>query len=451
MYIIYAIVYRMKRDFPGVLRVHFAGIGGIGMSALARMLYSCGKEITGSDRETSNLIESLVSEGISVKISPEKQEIPEGTELLIHTIALSETDPVLLLAKELNIPVMSYPEALGQLSSDYTTVAVSGTHGKTTTTAMISDSLIQAGLDPTVIVGSVMNSLKSNFRLGKSKFLIVEACEYKRSFLHLNPDILIITNIEEDHLDYYKDLSDIQKAFSELVQKIPDTGYVVCNPNLKNVSAVLSDIKAQIVDYSKYKSPDLPLPGEHNKENAKTAIATSEVLGLVSIETSKTLEKFQGTWRRFQIRGSLKKGSVLIDDYAHHPQAISETLKGIKEKYPTKKIRAVFQPHLFSRTIDFFQEFAEALQTADSVLIAPIYAAREVSDGSISSMNLAKEINRMGTEAFSVERLSDVKSWIVEKDSTDSIIISMGAGDISSVSDELVSEGVVVLYSNTES
>jgi len=279
-----------------------------------------------------------------------------------------------------------------------------------------------------------MTDFGSNFVLGKSQYFLVEACEYRRTFLNLEPNILVITNIEEDHLDYYKDLKDIQSAFLQLAKKLKKEDFLICNIEHPNLEPIIGNkkIECNIIDYHSLVSaePSLKVPGEHNKENAKAALAVSAVFEVDEKKAVKSLEEFRGTWRRMERRGETKKGAVLFDDYAHHPSEIKASLSSLFGMFPDKKIVIAFQPHLYSRTKSFLKEFGESFQGVEEVITAPIYAAREEDDGTISHKILAEEIKKTGIQAEARNSFEEIAEYIRENFDSDYIVVTMGAGDI---------------------
>lgn len=435
-------------DLSKINNVHFIGIGGIGISAIARMMLHNGKIVTGQDMQEGEVINELRKVGANITIGQSYDNIPEGADLIVYTIAIDNYDPELAkkIKEQTKIPVRSYPQMLDIISRDKYTIAVSGTHGKTTTTAMIAQILRGVDYDPTVIVGSLLVGEKSNFIAGKSKYLVVEACEYRRSFLNINPKILVITNIDNDHLDYYKDIEDIKSAFHEMAMKVPSDGFVICNRDDVHISDVVKGINAKIINWSDFFDENLKLkiPGIHNKKDAAAAIATTDILGILRSDSDKYLREFPGTWKRFEFRGALSQGSLLYDDYAHHPTEIKATLEGFRELYPKNngwKIMVVFQPHLFSRTKLLLPDFAKSFNDADEVLLLPIYYAREIDDGSISSEILAIEINKHTNNAKSFTSFEELEKYLkVQLPNMESkdIIVTMGAGEASKVMDFLL-------------
>lgn len=402
-------------------KAYFIGIGGIGVSALARKYLAEGWQVSGSDRSRSLVTDELEQLGVSIYLQQEASNVPSDASVVIYTIALSEDHPELARARELGLRLLSYPEALGELTRTHQTVAVAGTHGKTTTTAMIAQIALDAGLDPTVVVGSFLlreDGSKTNFIAGQSKLLIVEACEYRRSFLNLQPEILVITNIDNDHLDYYRDLDDIKSAFAELVAKVPAGGKVITE---KEYSQMPGGLK-------------LKVPGAHNIRNAQAALAVAEVLGVPREQAVKSLEGFVGTWRRFEYKGALASGAKVYDDYAHHPSEIKATLAGAREV--TKgQLWAIFQPHLYSRTKLLFSDFANSFVAADKVLLTDIYAAREPADPAVSSRDLAQAIGEKARYCASLEQVAQI---IQAEVGPDDLVLMMGAGDIYHLADTLL-------------
>ncbi|MEK7088676.1 MAG: Mur ligase family protein, partial [Patescibacteria group bacterium] len=352
-------------DLSKIKSVHFIGIGGIGISAIARMMLFNGKIVTGQDMQEGQVVSDLRKIGADIKIGQSYENISKDTDLIVYTIAIKTYDPILFekIKKQKKILIKSYPQMLGVITKDKYTIAISGTHGKTTTTAMIAKILVDTGKDPSVIVGSLLKESNSNLIIGKSNIFVVEACEYERSFLNIKPNILVITNIEKDHLDYYKDMDDIEAAFSEMA--LQTDNFIVCNLNEISVSNILKKkYKAKVVDYTQYleKVPKLSVSGEHNRMNAAATLAVADFLNIKEEEAQKSIAQFSGTWRRLEKRGKTKNGTIVYDDYAHHPTEIKASIEALRELYPVgeKKITILFQPHLYSRTKALFNDFAKS-------------------------------------------------------------------------------------------
>lgn len=421
-------------------RIHFIGIGGIGMSGLARLMLHDKKVVTGSDLKPTHVTCGLEALDIKVFYGQIKENITEDIDVFIYSDAVKSDNLEYKAAKATKKPMLSYFEALGQIANQYYLIAVAGTHGKTTTTAMLIDIFEETGNDPTAIVGSLRGKSGSNFRGGKSKYFIVEADEYERHFLHFTPDVLVITNIEADHLDYYKNLADIQNTFQKLVGNINDGGILVCNPEDPNVAPVLEKFSGTVVDYTSYIDPllNLKVIGEHNYQNAAAAAAAADAVGIKEADTKRSLEGFAGTWRRFEYRGDMPKGAKLYDDYAHHPTEIRATLKAAREHFRSKRIVVAFHPHLYSRTKLLFDDFAAAFRDADDVFIAPIFAAREKDDGTITHKMLAEGIKKQGTSAHACDSFDDIVERLRLQDGPNLVIITMGAGDIYTIAEKLL-------------
>ncbi len=414
---------KLMLDLAKIRKVHFIGLGGIGVSAIARMMLDEGKEVSGSDLTASEITTELERLGAKVYLGQAAEQIAPHTDLVVYTIAVPDNNPELARARELKIPTRSYPEVLGEISREKFTIAISGTHGKTTTTAMVAAILQAAGLDPTVIVGSLLKlpgGKESNFIAGKSKYLVVEACEYRRSFLNLWPKILVITNIDSDHLDYYLDMSDIRKAFEELAAKVPADGKVI----------TAKEYEQEPVNFK------LLVPGDYNLKNAQAALAVARALGLDREVAVKALETFAGTWRRFEFKGKTPAtplgagGALVYDDYAHHPTAVRAALRAARQMAGEKKLIVIFQPHLYSRTKHSFADFAKSFSEASLVIVAPIYAAREAEDPSISSEILAEAINQVSRNAVFLAKQSEMVEQILKNSGPGDLIMTMGAGDI---------------------
>ncbi len=431
----------MEINFDKIKKVHFIGIGGIGVSAVARIMLAWGKEVSGSDRAKSEIIDELAKLGAKIFFEHNEANVEDGVDLVVYTIAVNKDNPELNKAIKLGIKTLSYPEILGVISQKKYTIAISGTHGKTTTTAMIGKILKDAELDPTIIVGSLMKEFNSNLVIGKSDYFVVEACEYRRSFLNLNPRIIVITNIDNDHLDYYKDIEEIEVAFKEFVSKLKEEDYLVCNKKDDKLKDIVKDVSCKVVDYSENDVSDLKLKviGNHNLENAKAAISVSKILNIKYEIAINSLENFHGTWRRFEYKGKTKNGAIVYDDYAHHPTEIKATLSGARSLFKDKKITVVFQPHLYSRTKILIDEFAKSFKDADSVVVSDIYAAREIKDESVKAADLVNKINdyEKKEKAKYIGNFQKIKNYLNNLNSND-VIITMGAGDIYNISDDLI-------------
>jgi len=435
------LVKNLKQEdiFKNIKKAHFIGIGGIGVSALAKMMLTLKKEVTGSDPEEHMINQRIKKLGAKVFIGHKKSNISKDTDIVFYTPAIKGNNPELLKAKELNIPTYSYPEGLGLISKDKYTIAISGTHGKTTTTAMLAETMISAKKDPTVIIGSFLRKQKDNFIPGQSKYFLVEACEYKESFLNLYPNILAITNIDNDHLDYFKNIKNIQKVFAKMINKVPENGYIICNPKDNNTKEALklAKIKGEIIDYTKEKKLKLEVPGEHNIQNAQVALAVSKIINIK--EPEKFLKKYLGVWRRFEYKGKTKKNALIYDDYAHHSTEVKATIKAAREKFKKQKIYIIFQPHLYSRTKLLINDFAKSFNPADKVIITDIYAAREKDTGLIHSRDLVDEIKEYNPFVEYTSDFKDIIKYLKDNTKKDDVIMTIGAGDVYKIGDKLKS------------
>jgi len=429
------------------MNIHFIGVGGIGISALAQYFLSNGHKVSGSDLVSSEITELLKNKGTKINIGKHKiKNISENTDLVIYSPAIQENNPELEVARKNKIKCQSYPEALGDLTKKYFTIAISGTHGKSTTTAMTALLLIKAGLDPTVILGTKLKEFNnSNFRKGKSKYLIIEADEWKASFLNYFPQIIALTNIEEEHLDYYKDIKHILRTYQEYISH-SDKGTLIINGKDKNIKKLVFDSRFSIFDfqslklkYGKKLKQILKIPGEHNISNALIALNIAHILKISDKVSYKSLSKYKGTWRRFE-EYELKIGNFklkIISDYAHHPTEIDVTLKAVREKFPNKKIWCIFQPHQYQRTFYLFKNFIKTFKQAinisgiNKIIITDIYdvAGREKKSikNKINSEKLIKEINN--PLAIYLPK-NKIKNYIKKHAKGKEIIIIMGAGDI---------------------
>lgn len=432
----------MKLDVEKAQKFYMLGIGGIGMSALARMLKHMGKQVSGSNSEENELLEILSGEGVASVQGQDIAMIPDDIDVIIYSEAVEDYHPELIknVREKFSVPVLSYPQMLGEVSRGKFTIAIAGTHGKTTTTGMIGSMLVDLGQKPSIIVGSILAREQSNFVPGDSDIFVVESCEYKRSFLNIHPNILVITNIEEDHMDYYDDIDDIYSAFNQLARSVPADGYVVCALQDKAREAVLKGVSAKVVHYQEYIKTDIALrvPAVYNLENAAAALAVADILELSPLVSQTSLENFAGTWRRFQYMGKTSHGTDIYNDYAHHPTEIRSLLAGVRKMFPDKKIVAVFEPHLFSRTKALFNEFATSFSDADLTIITPIYYAREAFDDSISSSMLAETLAVAGTESYAVDSYNEALEKLSKEIDEQSIVFLIGAGPLYRLADRLV-------------
>lgn len=427
-----------KIDISKIETIHFIGIGGIGMSALARLLKFDKKTVSGSDIQDSALLQALEQEGMQIFRAQVAENIPDEVDLIVYTEALHDDNPELVAARARKVPVINYFEALALCVNPYYLIAVAGTHGKTTTTAMLTDVFEATEKDPTAIIGSLRASTKSNYRPGKSKYAIVEACEYKRDYLHLTPDVLVILNLEHEHVDYYKDLADVQAAFREFIERVHETGYVVTNTSDPNIKPIIENCPVPVVDYKEFTDLMMPMkqPGMHNRFNAAAALAVARREKLAMEKAKQALSEYAGTWRRFEYKGEVN-GAVVYDDYAHHPTEIAATIAGTKELYPDKALTVIFQPHTYSRTKGFFREIAKSFKGAQHVILLPIYAAREENTGTVSSRELAVATLEYCRDSQFVGTFEDAEAQVRAMVGSDDVVVVMGAGDVTHIASNL--------------
>lgn len=457
----------MALNLEHLHRVHCVGVGGIGVSAVAKLFRLQGKEVTGSDRSRSEVTDDAEKAGVVVLDEDAENILPE-LDLLIYTSAAPEDHPERKAAVALGIPQFSYFECLGLLSEGYRTIAVAGTNGKSTTTAMLGLILEEAGLDPTVIVGSRVSKFPyGNLRIGKSDIFVVEACEHEAQLMHLSPYMAVMTNIAEDHLDFYKDLDHIKSMFREFAEKLPKDGLLIVNADDKNSSGLAADCETtrfgiEVGDYRAIKrhagegaqhfsielgggdvvweDMTLGVPGKFNLENALAAATAAHQLGASEEAIRTTLRQYAGIWRRFERLG-VCDGSAVISDYGHHPEAVAGTLDAAREFYPDKKIVLAFQPHHHNRTEKLYDGFVEALRGADALVIQEIYAVTGRSEeGGVSSHDLVKSVKEKGLQdVWYAEDVKAVSAQLRKLASKDTVLIVMGAGEIYKAAHELVS------------
>ena len=436
------------------MNIHFIGIGGIGVSALARYYLEKGCQVSGSDLVSSEITEALRKKGAKLLIGKHKAEnlptSPGLVNLVVYSPAVPAENPELKEARRLGIKCQSYPEALGELTKQYFTIAISGTHGKSTTTAMIGLILTRANFDPTVIVGTKLNEFgNSNCRVGKSKYLVIEADEWQASFLNYWPKIIVLTNIEKEHLDYYKNLRNILKAYREYIGHLPKEGILIANSEDKNIQKIITkNVHVPIFYFSEWKKEAnklreiLKIPGGYNVYNALAALTVARVLGISDKISLEALSKYKGSWRRFEtteIRYPIRY--TLVSDYAHHPTEIRVTLKAAREKYPKKEIWCIFQPHQYQRTYYLFNDFVKVFREApvNKLIITDIYdvAGREATEikKRVSSEKLVQAINNRRDRSNKSNWSNylpkgEIVRYLKENLKGGEVIIIMGAGDI---------------------
>lgn len=444
--------------------IHCIGIGGVGLSAIAEILLARGYHVSGSDMKESDLTENLKRKGAEIYIGHRGSNV-EHADLIVYSAAIAEENPEIVRAREKNIPLAGRAEVLGTLMDDFAkSIAISGTHGKTTTTSMVSLILNNAKLDPTILVGGNLAEIGGNVRVGQGQYFVTEACEYRDSFLQLRPKIEVILNIDSDHLDYFKDIDHIVSSFDRFAKAVPEDGKIIAYDANPFVSKIIRDIPGAItygynenctyhiaeVSFGSDGMPvfsvnylgenlgrvQLKVPGEHNILNAVGAFACCHQLGVEPKVIIETLGAFKGTQRRFDIVGTTENGVKLVDDYAHHPTEIKATLSAA-HNIPHNKLWCLFQPHTYTRTLALFNEFAASFEEADVLLLADIYAAREKDIYKISSSELAEEIKREYPEkrVYYMSSFEEIANYVKKNAEEGDLVITMGAGDIYKVGD----------------
>lgn len=438
--------------------IYFIGIGGISMSGLAEILASRGHQVSGTDVKETAVTKHLQSLGIHINFEHRAENITDDITLVVYTAAIHDDNPELRAAHEKGIRIMDRAHLLGQIMDEYhDSVAVSGTHGKTTTTSMVSEILLAAEKDPTITVGGILPTIGSNLRIGNSPYFVAEACEYFDSFLQFNPFIAIILNVESDHLDYFKTLENIRRSFHAFAQRVPDNGLLVISEKIDNVEELTDGLTCHVETFGLSEKANwraenivheadgrnsfdiyhnsaffttihLHIPGEHNITNALAAIAASAFLGAAPEDCVKGLHHYTGTERRFQLKGK-KDGITVIDDYAHHPTEIKAALAAA-QNVQHNTTWCVFQPHTFSRTRFLFDEFGEAFGDADEIIIADIFAARETDDGTVSAAQLAERIAQTGKSARYVGDFAAIEAYLREHCKSGDLLMTVGAGDV---------------------
>ena len=453
-------------DFHKPLHIHFIGIGGISMSGLAEILLGENFMISGSDTKESPLTKSLEEKGAKIYYGQRASNITDEVEVVVYTAAIHPDNPEFACAASRNLPMLTRAELLGQIMRNYETpIAIAGTHGKTTTTSMVSHILLEGKCDPTISVGGILPAIGGNIRVGESETFVTEACEYTNSFLSFFPKISVILNIDADHLDFFKDIDDIRRSFRRFAELLPSDGTLIINADIPNYREITDGLLCRVITYSLENPADytaanitydkygrasfdvikdgvkvgsyfLKVPGLHNVSNALASAALGHLLGLDEESIIRGLGSFTGTDRRFQYKGEVG-GVTVIDDYAHHPTEIEATLTA-SGNYPHKKIWCVIQPHTYTRTKALLPEFARALSLADHVVLADIYAARETDDLGISSADLQKLIAELGTPCEYFPTFDEIENFLLGNCSSGALLITMGAGDVVNIGEHLL-------------
>ncbi len=455
-----------KINFKKPIHLHFIGIGGISMSGLAEILLKENFHISGSDSKKTNLTEHLAHMGANILYGQRASNITEGIDVVVYTAAIHPDNPELKAALDKQIPTLTRAELLGQIMENYKeSIAVSGTHGKTTTTSMITHIFLKASVDPTVSIGGILDSIGGNIRVGNSDIFLTEACEYTNSFLNFYPKYALILNIEEDHPDFFKNLADVRHSFTKFANNVPDNGTLILNGEIENYKEITENLNCNIVtygltaSYSYYASNitfntqgcanftlmqkevavgeiSLQVPGLYNVSNALAACALAMEMNFSFSQIQAALNDFHTPERRFEYKGNLG-GITIIDDYAHHPTEITATLTTAKAcNY--QRVICVFQPHTYSRTKKYLEGFVQALSIADIVVLADIYAARETDTLGISSEIIQKMLQNSGCECYYFPSFDQITNFLLKKCINGDMLITMGAGDIVQVGEQLL-------------
>ncbi len=453
-------------DFNKPTNVHFIGIGGISMSGLAQILMSRGFNISGSDIKESDLTGLLKEKGARIYIGHRSENINEDLDFVVYTAAIGDDNAELVMARKLNIPTMTRARLLGLIMDNYeNAIAVSGTHGKTTTTSMIATALLNdSSKDATVTVGGMLNNIDGNLRIGHGQTFLTEACEYMNSFLEFKPSISLILNVEEDHLDFFKDIDDIRSSFNRFAKITGKDGVVIINNMIDDYEGLLENVDSKIItfgdesadyharnirldDFSRA-SLDLYIHGEnkrrvnlgvsgiHNVYNFLAATAACVEVGMDLNLVVSSIESFRGTDRRFEYRGE-KNGMIIIDDYAHHPTEIRATLNTARG-YKHNEIWVVFQPHTYTRTKALFNDFVDVLKDFDHVILTDIYAAREKNTANIHSKMLSDALKERFVDAYYFDSFEKIENFVQKKCKKNDMLITMGAGNVVEIADDLL-------------
>lgn len=456
-----------KINFNEPIHIHFIGIGGISMSGLAEILLKENFTVSGSDRSSSTMTDHLIQCGAKVTIGQRAENITDDIDLVVYTAAIHPDNEEFQTVVEKKIPMMTRACLLGQIMKNYKIpIAVSGTHGKTTTTSMISEVLMKAELDPTISVGGILDSIGGNIRVGNSPVFITEACEYTNSFLELFPTISVILNVEEDHMDFFHDIQEIRASFHEFAKKLPHNGLLVVNGDMEGLSDITDNLSCRIktfgleqpcnytasniqynllgngsydlvIDGTPSFHVELSVPGAHNILNSLSAIAVALELEIPLDQIQAGLLAFGGTKRRFEYKGKVNDITI-IDDYAHHPTEIKATLTSAKN-YPHHELWCVFQPHTYTRTKAFLHDFADALSHADHILLLDIYAAREKNTGEVSSNDILRILKEeYHADVYYESDFTKAEQFLLSHCQKEDLLITMGAGNVVEIGENIL-------------
>ena len=453
-------------DFHKPLHIHFIGIGGISMSGLAEILLEENFRISGSDAKSSPLTRTLEERGAVIYYGQRASNIKDDVDVVVYTAAIHPDNPEFACAKEKGLPMLTRAELLGQIMRNYDTpIAISGTHGKTTTTSMVSHILLEGDCDPTISVGGILPAIHGNIRVGNSETFITEACEYTNSYHSFFPKYSIILNIEAEHLDFFKDLADVRSSFHKFAGNTKADGALIINGEIPDYQEITEGLSCQVITFGftdacdyypkditynelgcatftpVHKGEDLPrvalsVPGLHNVGNALSCIALCQDMDLPWEQIAEGLHRFGGADRRFQYKGKFH-GATVIDDYAHHPTEIRASLSAA-QNYPHERIICVFQPHTYTRTKAFLSDFADALSLADVVVLADIYAAREQDIYGVSSKDILRLLEEKQVEAYYFPSFAEIEDFLREKCMNGDLLITMGAGNVVNIGEDLL-------------
>lgn len=448
-------------------KIYLIGIGGVSMSGIALLLKDAGYEVFGTDRELSKPVRNLIENGIKVNIGHNYENITEDIDLIVRTAAIKDDNEEIKSAMDKNIKIIERATMLGYILKKYkNSICISGTHGKTTTTSIVSEILLKANTNPTITVGGNLPSINGNLRIGGNDFIVAEACEYVNSFLQFYPTLGVILNVEHDHLDFFKTFEDVLNSFNLFAKNIDKNGCLVINKNIEGYQKIISDVNCKIITFGK-KDADftyevtkidekgfptfdvinenkvittikLNVPGEYNILNALSAFVIAKQLDINVLEISKSIQEYMGVDRRFQFKGYFENTKIpVVDDYAHHPTEISSLLTAVKKgKY--KKIYTIFQSHTYTRTKELLQEFGLSLKESDEIIIVDIYSAREQNVFGITPEHLVEEIRKYNENAVYINDYEKIKDILKEKATEEDIILTVGAGDIFLLGEYLV-------------
>lgn len=425
------------------MKIYCSGIGGIGLSSYASLQNAAGHTVLGSDRSDSVLLDDLRAQGIEIFLEQDGSHIPDDIDLFVYSEAIPPDAPERVRAKELGVEQQSYFKGLGEISKDKFVIGVCGTHGKSSTTAMAARVLLQSNIPATIQVGTKLKELDGrNWSSKGGDIFLLEACEYRRSFHYLHPNVILMTNVDGDHFDAYKDVEEYQQAFREFLERLPEDGVVITHMSDPDCAKVVAGLNRRVVDADSLQLPQLSTPGVHMQQNAQLVVALAEEMQWDINAAKRALAGYAGSWRRLEEKGSFGDDILVYDDYGHHPLEVQATLQALKEKFPDRKLLCVFQPHTHDRTLKLYDDFTKSFTAADEVMLTDVYEARkDIERDTVDESVFAQDIEKNSSVPCSVGgSLDDIEKFLRDGGThKGDLLLCLGAGTITNLAEKMVS------------